>query len=267
LKKAQMEGRKIGADYIVLGGVSLSDGNFRVGSFLLKVSNQEICPLPEVQFDPDLLGASVEIYNMASVMYKRVEGCPDPVKNKVVAIIQTAKKKGGIKSVAVGPAAPPPDRRQPSVALPAPVPVATRGPAVPVKGPAVAAVVRPPAVPRAPAVSPAGPAVPGRRVPAPVVAPSQPQVTSEGLATTGPSALSSSGPVVGTTVVPLPVAEVVRPIDEIDDRGPNWYNSWWFWTIVGVAVVGGGAGGAYYGGLFEGDPNGASVTVRWPNAQ
>jgi hypothetical protein len=247
LKLAAAQGKQIGADYIVLGGVAKMGGNYKVGSFLLKVKSQELCPLPEIQFDPDLLGASVEVYNMASILYKRVEGCPDPVKGKVVAVVQTAKKKTGIRSVAVGPpkAAPPP--RAPAVAPVAPVAprVATpgKGPALPGKGPAVPG---------------AAPAAPPRKMPA---APPRITTTDEGLATTGSSAISPTAPIMVPTA---PVAETVKPIDEQTNGGPAFYETWWFWTIVSVAVVGGTAGALYGVGVFDGGADSANITVRWP---
>jgi hypothetical protein len=241
LKLAAAQGKQIGADYVVLGGVAKMGGNYKVGSFLLKVKSQELCPLPEIQFDPDLLGASVEVYNMASILYKRVEGCPDPVKGKVVAVVQTAKKKTGIRSVAVGPpkVAPPP--RAPAVAPRVATP--GKGPAVPGKGPAVPG---------------AAPAAPPRKMPA---APPRITTTDEGLATTGSSAISPTAPIMVPTA---PVAETVRPIDEQTNGGPAFYETWWFWTIVSVAVVGGTAGALYGAGVFDGGADSANITVRWP---
>jgi hypothetical protein len=247
LKLAAAQGKQIGADYVVLGGVAKLGGNYKVGSFLLKVKNQELCPLPEIQFDPDLLGASVEVYNMASILYKRVEGCPDPIKGKVVAVVQTAKKKTGIRSVAVGPpkAAPPP--RAPATAPAAPVAprVATpgTGPAVPGKGPAVPGRAAPP---------------PPRKMPA---APPRVTTTEEGLVTTGSSAISPTAPIAVPTA---PVAETIKPIDEQTNGGPAFYETWWFWTIVSVAVVGGTAGALYGAGVFDGGADSANITVRWP---
>ncbi len=246
-EKAREQGRKIGADFVILGGVGKVGENYSVGTFLLKVSKDEVCPLPGIQFDPDLLGASVEVYNMASALYKRVEGCPDPVKVKVVALVQTAAKKTSMKSVAVGPVAPPPETKTgpARVVKPAVVP-AGRGPAVPGRGPAV------------PGRGPAKPRVSGQPRVAP---PRNPKVTSEGLATIGGSAIST--PVqVRPAVIPVPLASSVTPIDEQLGKGPRWYKSWWFWTIVSAAVVGGTAGGLYAAGVFE--TGGASVTVRWP---
>jgi hypothetical protein len=260
LNTVQAEGKKIGADYVILGGVGKIGENYRVGSFLVKVANKQLCPLPEIQFDPDLLGASVEVYNMASTVYKRVEGCPDPVKAEVVAVVQTAKKKTALKNGAVGPVAPPPEARKPAAkTVTQPVAkVQPTGPAVPTG--------RGPAVPtgRGPATPGKGPATPGVQ-PAGVrqPAPTGPRVTSEGLATTGPSALAT--PVeTRPAVMPVPIADSVRPIDEQDNHGPRWYKTWWFWTIVSVAVVGGGAAGMYFGGVFDGGADGASVTIKWP---
>lgn len=247
-KTAAQQGRKIGADFVILGGVSKVGQNYRVGTFLLDVSKNVLCPLPEIKFDPDLLGASVEVYNMASVLYKRVEGCPDPVKVETVALVQTATKKTSIKSVAVGPVAPPPETNAGTRRVVQPVAPAGRGPAVPAgRGPAVPAG--------------RGPAVPGGKQPA--VAVRNPTVTKEGLATIGESAINAPAET-RPAVVPVPVASSVTPVDELGDHGPKWYKSWWFWTIVGAAVAGGTAGGLYAAGVFNAGASGASVTVRWP---
>jgi hypothetical protein len=66
-------------------------------------------------------------------------------------------------------------------------------------------------------------------------------------------------------VVPrVPVVEQYTPIDEQTNGGPKWYQSWWFWTAVGVVVAGGTAGVLYATGTFEGETSGASITVKWP---
>jgi archaellum component FlaG (FlaF/FlaG flagellin family) len=241
LKKAADQGKRVGADYVVLGGVAKLGGNYRVGSFLLNVKSRELCPLPEIRLDPDLLGASVEVYNMASVMYKRVEGCPDPIKDQVVAVVQTAKQKTGIRSVAVGPSkviasspgrtpATPPSLVAPRVAVPA------KGPAVPGRAPAL----------------------PPRKMPA---EPPRVTTTKEGLVTTGSSAISPAAPIVMPTV---PVAETIKPIDEQKNEGPAFYKTWWFWTIASVVVVGGTAGVLHGAGVFDGGVDNINITTRWP---
>jgi len=51
--------------------------------------------------------------------------------------------------------------------------------------------------------------------------------------------------------------EPVEP--EPDDDGEDrFYETWWFWTIVGVAVAGGTAGGLYAAGIFGGEGNGGN---------
>ena len=249
-KLAMAEGKKLEADYVVLGGVARQGANYKVGSFLLKVDDGRLCPLPEVTFDPDMLGASVEVYNMASVLYKRVEGCPDPVGDKTVAVVQAAaKKKTELRAVAVGPATPPPAARQPEKQpaaqpdkQPAKQPAVATGPATPARGPA----------------TPGAGSTAGPRKPA---GPAEVATTEDGLATTGSSALVEPTAPVAAPIVPK--ADAVKPIDEQENHGPAWYKTWWFWTLVGAAVVGGTAGGMYAAGVFEGD-SGASVTVRWP---
>lgn len=260
------QGKEIGADFIALGGIARVGNNYRVGVYLVKVGSREVCPLPEIQLDPDLLGASVEIYNMASIMFKRVEGCPDPIAGGVASVVSTAKAKPTeLKAVAVGPA---PVAEQPPPAEPPRTPaVAAGGPAQPAIGPAVPATAGGPAVPRGPATSrnpaqPAGPGLPPRPTPpAPAVV-----TTSDGLATTGGSALVQPQPAeVAPQIVPrYDRVETVRPVDEDENRGTPWYGSWWFWTLVGAAVVGGTVGGLYAGGVFSGGTSGASVSVHWP---
>jgi len=252
IKLARKEGRKIGADYVVLGGVGNIGNNLVVGSFLMKVADGQLCPLPAVQLDKDLLGASVEVYNMATVLVKRVEGCPDPVKKFPALLIASRQQKKKLKSVAVGPVAPPPAPRQPA-GLPV-APAVKKPPAAPVRGPAVP--------------SARGPAVPGARAtpakPPATVQPAAPRVTREGLVTAGGSALAATPTTTTPVVVPVPVAQSVKPIDEIESHGPRWYQAWWFWTLVGVVVAGGTAGGLYAAGVFNQGAGGASVNVHWP---
>jgi hypothetical protein len=57
-------------------------------------------------------------------------------------------------------------------------------------------------------------------------------------------------PVVGPAIPP-----VVPPVVE---EGPAWYESWWFWTIVGVAVVGSGTAAAVVLTMDTGGPRDGS---------
>jgi hypothetical protein len=87
--------------------------------------------------------------------------------------------------------------------------------------------------------------------------------TDSGLATVGSSAIEPRpDPIVRPQV---PRAQRGMPVikDEQIDQGPHWYTSWWFWTLVGAAVVGGTAGGLYAGGVFDGGTSGGSVNVIW----
>ena len=253
------QGKEISADLVLLGGVAKVGDNYRVGSFLLRVDNHQVCQLAEIQLDPDLLGASVEVYNLVSAAIKTVDGCPSPAKLPIPVVTTAAEKKVEIKAVAVGPAVPPPEAAKPKAALPPPEPepgpaVAQPEPVAPVPGPAVPG--RGPAVP--------GPAVPGPAVAQPVEpapGPDKPAVTDEGLAVGGGSAIvEPTGPVVPM----VPVAGTAKPLDEEPDEGPRWYASWWFWTLVGAVVVGGAVVGAGAGtNWFEGSTNGGTVTVGW----
>ena len=43
-----------------------------------------------------------------------------------------------------------------------------------------------------------------------------------------------------------------QPTEKIGDgEESRWYEAWWFWTVVGVAVVGGTGGGLYAAGVFD----------------
>ncbi|MBW2701475.1 MAG: PEGA domain-containing protein [Deltaproteobacteria bacterium] len=300
LKTVQAQGKEIGADFVILGGVAMKGQNFRVGSFMVRVKDKQLCPLPEIEFDPDLLGASVEVYNMAAIMFKRVEGCPDPVGAKSVSLVQTAKKKKAeVKAVAVGPAVPPPDVKKPDPkpaikpavkpavgpATPATGPARpatgparpATGPARPATGPARPATgpARPATGPARPATGPArpatGPATPGAAPARPTTGPAAPATPAAkpvvagdtGLVTTGGSALNK-GPRRPLVVPTAPGANTLRPIDEIDDGGDKWYKAWWFWTVVGVVVVGGTVGAVGGMGGFDSSDSGGSVTVHWP---
>lgn len=56
-----------------------------------------------------------------------------------------------------------------------------------------------------------------------------------------------------------------KPEGLVSDQEPDsWYTSWWFWSIVGVVVVGGTLGGLAGGGVFEGDSGFSYVDVHWP---
>ncbi len=282
LKTVQAQGKEIGADFVVLGGVAMKGQNFRVGSFMVRVKDKQLCPLPEIEFDPDLLGASVEVYNMAAVMFKRVEGCPDPVAAKSVSLVQTAKKKKAVvKAVAVGPAVPPPDVKKPD---PKPAIKPAVGPATPGTGPATPGTgpATPGTGPATPTTGPAtsgtgparpatGPATPGTGPSMPTTGPAAPATPAAqpvmagdtGLVTTGGSAMTK-GPRRPLVVPTAPGANTLRPIDEIDDGGDKWYKAWWFWTAVGVVVVGGTVGAVGGMGGFDSSDGGGSVTVHWP---
>jgi hypothetical protein len=56
-----------------------------------------------------------------------------------------------------------------------------------------------------------------------------------------------------------------QPIEKIDDDDSRWYQTWWFWTIVGVGVAGATAGGLVAGGVFDSgstSPTGAAL-ISW----
>lgn len=61
-----------------------------------------------------------------------------------------------------------------------------------------------------------------------------------------------------TATAPDPDSLAVPPValeDEHRDRGPEWYQSWWFWTAVGAVVVGASVG-VYAGVASGGDGSG-----------
>ncbi len=241
LNTIRKQGKEIGADFMVVGGIAKVGQNYKIGSYLVNIHKGTVCPMQKIEFDPDLLGASVEVFNMASDMVKKIEGCPNPIKAPFRVVQTAVKKKTRIKAVAVGPAVPPPETLKNTKAKTAPIP--KKGPASAVtnssRGPA-----RPDAV--------AKPA-PVRTSPAVVKTPAQLPTTS-----VQPKADSLVSPQV-------PVAQRGMPIikDEAGDTGPAWYSSWWFWTVVGVVAVGGAAGGMYAAGVFDGGTSGASVDVIW----
>lgn len=84
------------------------------------------------------------------------------------------------------------------------------------------------------------------------------------------SVSTTAAPKVGPKSEPAPFIPSGKrvpdePIEKIDAEGPGWYQTWWFWTIVGVAVAGGVTGGLYAGGLFDGGssvPTGAAL-ISW----
>jgi tetratricopeptide (TPR) repeat protein len=267
VKTIQQEGKNLGTDFVLVGGAAKMGANYRVGSFLVRVADGQLCAVKAFDLDPDLLGASVEVYNMAADLVKKTEACPQPESSATVALVDTAQKKTPqVKTISVGPVAPPPEPQGQVPQAPPPPPVAepSRTPALPPAQPVAAAPVKP--APAAPAQPEKGPAVPGA-APAlpPAVAMSTapaaaPQVSEEGLVTTGSSAISAAPP----APVVVPVVEAIRPIDEEQSRRPGLMQKWWFWTLLGAVVIGGAAGGLYAAGVFEGSTSGASISVHWP---
>ncbi len=251
------QGQEIGADFVVLGGVAKVGENYKVGSYLVEVADARICSLKPIEFDPDLLGASVEVFNMAQDLFKKVEGCAEPVEAPFKVVETAAAKKTEVKAVAVGPAVPPPEAERQPARQPAAQPAPTRQPAE--AGPARPGPAQPAPVAR-------GPARPSRRPAdqqADQQAGSEVATTDSGLATVGSSAVEPRpDPIVRPQV---PRAQRGMPVikDEQIDQGPHWYTSWWFWTLVSAAVVGGTAGGLYAGGVFDGGTSGGSVNVTW----
>jgi hypothetical protein len=70
--------------------------------------------------------------------------------------------------------------------------------------------------------------------------------------------------VVGAREVAIPSEQPPVPPPEDDEDGAVWYESWWFWTIAGVLVVGGATVGALYGtGVLGGE--GSWTLVVQPN--
>ncbi len=61
-------------------------------------------------------------------------------------------------------------------------------------------------------------------------------------------------------------APLDQPVEKLEDDETAWYQSWWFWTVVGVAVAGGVGGGLYAGGVFDSGggtgPTGAAA-ISW----
>jgi len=94
---------------MVVGGIAKVGQNYKIGSYLVNIHKGTVCPMQKIEFDPDLLGASVEVFNMASDMVKKIEGCPNPIKAPFRVVQTAVKKKTRIKAVAVGPAVPPPE--------------------------------------------------------------------------------------------------------------------------------------------------------------
>ena len=63
-----------------------------------------------------------------------------------------------------------------------------------------------------------------------------------------------------------PVADNVEPVPvnpPDDDDDDAWYASWWLWTLVGVAVIGGTAYGGYLLVKDEGSSSTFDAEVRW----
>ncbi len=93
--------------------------------------------------------------------------------------------------------------------------------------------------------------------------PAQPSDPAGG-ATSGPA--QPSDPAGGGRPAPaaaIPHDEAPLPIDEQPDGGATaWYQSWWFWTLTGVAVAGAAAGTAAY---FLTRPEGSWTLVVRPN--
>lgn len=219
---------KIGAEYVLMGGVSQNPrGGYAVHSYLFRSSGSQITALSPLKFDVDMLQASIEVFKLAEEVSNKVRDFGKPIVNPIIQVVpgltatQVATKVPEVQAQPLWK-----EGSQPAAAA-APGPVA------------------------------AGPT--GYQPPA------QPGPAQSGGPVTGSQPLQPGPP---QQQMPPPQSDIFsqlnRPIDspqqveEIVEYQP-WYKKWWVWTIIGVAVVGGGV--ATYFIVKPGPPENAEGTV------
>ena len=234
-EQAKLLAQKAGADYVVLGGVTKADNMYQVNSYIIKVKTAEITPLVTLFFDQDMLGASIEIYKMVEEIAKKFETYPEGMRQSTVLVVPgIMKPEERPVEIVVGPTGAPP-------------PLPTSGEPPPEEGqtppPATGVLV--------PAVS--QPAQTGQpEQPKQVAKPDQPrQITAQ------PEGGVDSGPK-GRT---LQQKQQIDPSIVIVEHPSHWYTSWWFWTAVGVVVVGATVGTVLY--IESISPDHGEATISW----
>lgn len=216
--KAKAFGKKVGADYLVLGLLAKGTDAYQVKSFLFDVAKGRLAELGEVAFDFELLGAAIEVYKLAGEV---AEGTTDfPVEAIVPLTPFRGLHRGApvqLTEVVVGPPIP---RQAPIAPPPSDVAQAAEAP----KATPVAATVKPrpagPVTPVAP-VAPSEDAKPARREPAGPLAAGAISVEDEGAQEPAPEvgrpvpAQTATGPVgpVG------PVTPQVKPESPAGEDG------------------------------------------------
>ncbi|MBI5529870.1 MAG: PEGA domain-containing protein [Deltaproteobacteria bacterium] len=227
--EAKLLAQKAGADYVVLGGVTKAENMYQVNSYIIKVKTAEIAPLVTLFFDPDMLGASIEIYKMVEEIAKKFDAFPEGMRQSTVLVVPgIMKPEEKPVDIVVGPTGAPP-------ALP------SSGEPPPEEQPQQPAMLLP-------AVTPTQPSQPAQPTPITQAAP-QTQPPKEDFKDGGRGGRQ------------IKEKQQIDPSIVIVEKPTHWYTSWWFWTAVGVVAVGAGVGTTVY--ILSIEPDHGEVVATW----
>lgn len=226
-------GKKVGAGYVMFGGVAEIRGNYQVHSYLLQVDQGLMTDVTPLTFDVDLLQASLEALKLSEDMKKRLVSFGTPLRDPVVPVIP------GFESKATEGAPMPAVIGQPAwgeqiVSAPVAV-VAPMGEVAPAPAPAPGYGQQPP---------------PGYgQQPAPGFTPPPP----------APAPRANTGGVFSQLNAPSTNA---APEEVSDIEYVPVYKKWWFWTIIGAVAVAGGTTAYFLAKPGISDQAAANIVIK-----
>jgi len=210
------------ADFVLFGGIIREDNNYKINSFFLKVKTTEVVQTMSLSIDIDMLGASIEIYKLVEELTKKIESFPESIKQSVILVFPgIMKKTEKPQEIVIGP-----------VGMPQPL----------YKAPA-----REEEQPPAPQQVKEEPKKEEKKTAGVVEVKKQPDTTGGGIDIGKGRTLRQKGQIDSSVVI------VEKPV--------MWYESPWFWTAVGVVLVGAGVGTYLYISNIEPDRGRISFTL------
>ncbi len=210
------------ADFVLFGGIIKVENNYQINSFFMKVKTTEIVQTMSLTIDIDMLGASIEIYKLVEELNKKIESYPESIKQSVILLYPGIMKKT--------------EKAQEIVIGP----VGTPQP-----------LYIGPAKEEEPAVSKTPKEEPKREEKKSAVVA---DVKKTGDTTGGGIDIGKGRTLKQKGQIDSSVVIVEKPV--------RWYESPWFWTAVGVVVVGAGVGTYLYISNIE--PDRGRITFTLP---
>lgn len=211
------------ADFVLFGGIIKEENNYKINSFFMKVKTTEVVQTMSLTIDIDMLGASIEIYKLVEELGKKIESFPESIKQSVILIYPgIMKKTEKPQEIVIGPVgAPQPLYKGPAKEEEPPTPQVKEEQKEPKKEEKKTASV--------------------------AEVKKQPETGGGGIDIGKGRTLKQKGQIDSSVVI------VEKPV--------MWYESPWFWTAVGVVVVGAGVGTYLYISNIEPDRGRISFTL------